>query len=225
MGTPMDPSEVSAGEGDRSSTQAPGVAAPAWLSPPPPSASPRAVDAVEAEEPAPARRRWRRGVLPVTAAAVLVVGGVAAAGLALNAADRSPPGTAPSTAAAAPDELAWCAGLGAGHPADLDAADPGEAAIAGFERAYYVLRDGARAREHVAPDARVGSAEQIGRGIAEIPVGTTHCVLVKRATDGAYAVDVFERRPDGSIQHYPQTVLTGSTPDGTRITAITPREG
>lgn len=227
----MDPSEMSPHEDGTAAAAGqtgPAVAEPAWLSDPAPPAPGGPADASDGrpEPPRPHRRlRPRRGVLLVAAAAVLVAAVVTTVGLVLNMSDRSTTGTTTGRAEPEPADTAWCAGLGAGTPASVDAADPGEAAIAGFERAYYVLRDGARAREHVAPDARVGSAEQIGKGIAQIPVGTTHCVLVRKATDGAYAVDVFERRPDGSTTHYPQTVLTVTTPEGTRITAITPREG
>lgn len=117
----------------------------------------------------------------------------------------------------------WCEGRTDGYPITAESADRGEASIARFQNAYYIDRDGARAREVVAPDARVASVEGLNAGISQIPVGTEHCVLAKKIADGVYAVDVFERRPDTTGAYYDQAVTT--TPDGALITAITEREG
>lgn len=213
--------------GDPKDDAAPDIAAPAWLSAlpaaPPPQRSVGTKPEVEKQvSTKPARRRT--GTAVGVSAAVLVVGAVAVVGLLVNSAESPTVDVVTPTSKEPVVDTTWCAGLGAGAPAAVDSQDPGTAAIAGFEWAYYVLRDGVRVREFVSTDARVGSAEQISQGIQQIPVGTTHCVLVRKAVEGAYAVDVFERRPDGTTEHYPQTVLTAATADGTRITAITSRE-
>lgn len=176
-------------------------------------------------------RRHRSAVAVGGSAVVLVaVGALAFSAVAGTASpDEATPITAlvssaPSTTVEATPvaEKPWCAGRTDGAPITVDSADPGEAAIARFQSAYYVDRDGHRARTFVAPDARVASAEAINGGIAQIPVGTEHCVLAKRTADGVYAVDLFERRPDTTGEHYRQTITT--TPDGALITAITKRE-
>lgn len=194
--------------------------------------------------PPPARRR-RRGVPAIAAVALLVAGGAFAA---MTLGDRSGRSEDSAVAAAEQSEVGvdagesgwaatvpasaedlWCAGLAPGEPATVDSPDPGAAAIAGFEDAYYGARDGAKARTFVSENARVGSAEVLTRGIAEsIPVGTTHCVVVKRTGEGAYAVDLFERRPDGATTQYRQVVTTvgkSGSPTGEVITGISKRVG
>lgn len=216
-----------------------GVVEPAWLTSP---AGPP-VDSAPADSHLPARPSWfvrRRGVLVVVSVAVAVLGGGAVVGgvdvpvrsgsgdlVRSGSDDLVRSGSGERSAAAAPTvpDTTWCAGLGSGDPATLDSADPGAAAIAGFEWGYYVARDGARARVHVAPDARVGSAERLDReGIGTLPVGTTHCVLTKRVDDGLYIVDVWERRPGVAAEHYPQTIRTRVDGTGALITAISVRE-
>lgn len=186
--------------------------------------------------PARPQQSWlrrHRGAVAVGGSAVVLV---AVGALAFSAVtgtaspDEATPITAlvssaPSTTAEATPvaEKPWCTGRTDGAPITVDSVDPGEAAIARFQSAYYVDRDGHRARTFVTPDARVASAEAINRGINEqIPVGTEHCVLSKKVAEGVYAVDLFERRPDTTGEHYRQTITT--TPDGALITAITKRE-
>ncbi|MFE3289496.1 hypothetical protein [Rhodococcus sp. NPDC059234] len=164
-------------------------------------------------------RRRRRALVATVAVVVATAGCGAATFLALR------PGDDPEPAAAV--ESPWCTGLAAGEPATLDSPDAGAATIAGFEDAYYRARDGVMARTFVATGARVGSAEQITKGIAQIPVGTTPCVLTRKAGPGAYAVDLFERHPDGSAEHYRQTIMTSrsaSSPTGEAIAAISTRD-
>ncbi|MFD4180163.1 hypothetical protein [Rhodococcus sp. NPDC058514] len=175
-------------------------------------------------------RRHRVDLALASAVAVVVAGGAATA---LLLADRgSSDATAspgPSSAAAdEPDDPTWCDGFADGELVTPDSSDRGAAAIAGFEDAYYVARDGVLARTYVAPNALVASAEQIGQGIAQIPVGTTHCVLAKRMGEGRYVVDVFDRRPDNGANHYRHTFTTAAdpaSPTGVAITSITLREG
>ncbi|EME15624.1 hypothetical protein G419_24099 [Rhodococcus triatomae BKS 15-14] len=219
-----------AGTADPGESAAPGgadVAEPEWLKagPATPAARTPAARTPAPEEPRSTTSRARRGGVLAVVAAVAVAGALAATGLALNAKDSEAEPTSVAAASTTPEieENTWCTGMGEGVVATLDSDDPGLAAIAGFERAYYVLRDGRRVREYVAPDARVGSAEKIDGAIRQVPVGTTHCVLAKKTAEGAYAVDLFERRPDGTSEFWQSTMLTATTPDGTRITAILSR--
>jgi hypothetical protein len=191
--------------------------------------------AAPAGKPSPSwLRRHRAGAAVAGSAIVLLAGG----GLAMNAlagtasTAESTPITdlvtaSPTTTTEEPEPVAaqpWCAGRADGTPIAVDSPDLGQATIARFQAAYYLDRDGHRARTFVAPDARVASADSINAGIAtHIPAGTEHCVLAKKISDGVYAVDLFERRPDTTGEHYRQTITT--TPDGALITAITPREG
>ncbi|SEM15410.1 hypothetical protein [Rhodococcus maanshanensis] len=178
-------------------------------------------------------RRHRVDVALGAVVAVVVAGGAATA---LLLADRGAsdgmvsPATSPAASDASdePVEATWCAGFADGELVSPDSSDHGAATIAGFEDAYYVARDGVRARTYVAPNALVASAEQIGQGISQIPTGTTHCLLVKRIGEGRYAVDVFDRRPDNSANHYRHTFTTAAdpaSPTGAAITSITLREG
>ncbi|MFC9789079.1 hypothetical protein [Rhodococcus sp. NPDC127528] len=190
-----------------------------WLAP----SHAAADDAVEPfDDPPPtdrAPRRRRRALVAAVAFVVLAVASGTAVSLILHR-DHNPE---PAAAVESP----WCTGLAAGEPAALDSADAGAATIAAFEDAYYRARDGALARTFVATGARVGSAEQITTGIAQIPLGTTHCVLARKAGPGAYAVDLFERRPDGSAEHYRQTIMTSnsaSSPTGEAIAGISARD-
>lgn len=184
--------------------------------------------------------RRHRGALAVAGSAVVVGIGAVAVGLVAGSvtddvapiadatrsitADISP---TPTTSAEPTPvvEQPWCVGRTDGAPVSIESADPGEVAIARFQEAYYVARDGVAARSVVAADARVADAGSINAGISEIPVGTEHCVLAKRTADGVYAVDLFEQRPDTTTTHYRQTITTVTTSDGALITAITQRGG
>ncbi|MFC4605871.1 hypothetical protein [Rhodococcus kronopolitis] len=186
--------------------------------------------------PVPAPRTRRRvavaalaaaGLLAVVGGAVTVVtvGGTAGADRQEVVAESG----SGATATVPGSDGLWCADLAPGAPATRDSPDRGAAAIAGFEDAYYGARDGSKARTFVAEDARVGGAEALTRGIAElIPVGTTHCVVARRTAPGEYAVDLFERRPDGTTTQYRQSITTVAevgSPTGEVITAISKREG
>ncbi|MFF0818574.1 hypothetical protein ACFYVR_26020 [Rhodococcus sp. NPDC003318] len=203
------------------------VVEPAWLSAPPVTPEPPVrvkIAPTDKVSPQTGGARSRRGAAVVASAAVLVAGIVTVVGLLVNSANSPAADLVTPTAEEPAVDTTWCAGLGSGAPAAVDSQDAGTAAIAAFEWAYYVLRDGARARELASANARMGRAEQISKGIQQIPIGTVHCVLVLETIEGTYTVDVFERRPDGTTEHYPQTVATATTADGTRITAITSRE-
>lgn len=99
--------------------------------------------------------------------------------------------------------------------------DSGPASILAFEHAYYVLRDGAKAREVVAPDAAVSEAPVIQAGAETVPPDTTHCVVIRPAEPGQYAVELAEHRPDGEVKHIRQLITTQVLDGRTVITAIT----
>ncbi|MFE7418331.1 hypothetical protein [Rhodococcus sp. NPDC057529] len=97
----------------------------------------------------------------------------------------------------------------------------GVAAILAFDHAYYVERSGAKAREVVAPDAPLGSAETIQGGIDSLlPEGTEHCLAITETEPGHYAVTLSELRPDGSTKQYEQVVTTADRDGRTYITSI-----
>ncbi|OQS14597.1 hypothetical protein B0T36_13920 [Nocardia donostiensis] len=100
--------------------------------------------------------------------------------------------------------------------------DSGPGAILGFQHAFYVDRNGQKAREFVAPDAEnISSAEVIQAAIDEqIPKGTTHCMrITERATD-TFDVDLTEHRPDGTTTVYRQTVTTAQRDGKTQLFSI-----
>lgn len=111
-------------------------------------------------------------------------------------------------------------GAGPGDPATA----PG--AILAFEWAYYVDRNAARAREHVAADATVPDAATIQAGIDEVPDGTRYCVFLTRAdADGnTWQVELHEQYPtDPSPQRFAQIVTTRTDGERALITAISKR--
>ncbi|MEV0360352.1 hypothetical protein AB0H71_30280 [Nocardia sp. NPDC050697] len=88
--------------------------------------------------------------------------------------------------------------------------EDGAGAILGFQYAFYVERNGERARRYVDPDAaNISSAQVIQSAIDEqIPVGTTHCLRVTELATDTFEVDLTEHRPDGVTTVYQQTVAT-----------------
>ncbi|WP_280231227.1 hypothetical protein [Nocardia cyriacigeorgica] len=99
----------------------------------------------------------------------------------------------------------------------------GADAIFGFEHAYYVARDGHRARNFVTADAAVSDAAGIDRGIAQVPLGTRYCVTITPLADSApqrYLVDLVQQYPGEPPDTFHQ-IITVATLDGhTRITRI-----
>ncbi|WP_194838484.1 hypothetical protein [Nocardia sp. XZ_19_369] len=186
-----------------------------------------------APPPARLRRRPRlRAPSIAFAAAVTTVAGAAIALALVLVPTDTPPAASLSPAVAAPPPVStsttpWCADLAGGEPISVTSPDRGMAAIAAFEQAYYGRRNAAAARAHVAPDARVGTVEELAAGIATVPAGTTHCVLAQQIQPGIYAVDLFARLGGARLDRYPQTITTidaADAPSGALITSILPRE-
>ncbi|MCM6776153.1 hypothetical protein NDR87_19340 [Nocardia sp. CDC159] len=94
--------------------------------------------------------------------------------------------------------------------------------ILAFERAYYVQRSGFAARAVVADDAKVPTAEQIQRGINQVPVGTRYCVQITRsAEEGQWAVRLTQQKPNEPPHTFTQIITTRTVANRTLITAIT----
>ncbi|MCP2319961.1 hypothetical protein APR12_005339 [Nocardia amikacinitolerans] len=89
----------------------------------------------------------------------------------------------------------------------------GPDAILAFQHAYYVTKSGVAARAATTPDAAVSRIDVIDAGIASVPVGTSHCVLVLPLPDGRFDVVITETRPDAAVRTYRQFVT------------VTPRDG
>ncbi|MEU4342542.1 hypothetical protein AB0H00_14950 [Nocardia sp. NPDC023852] len=85
----------------------------------------------------------------------------------------------------------------------------GAGAILGFQNAFYVARNGERARSFVASDADFSTATVLQKAIDEqIPVGTTHCVRITQLGQDTFDVDLTEHRPNGTTIVYQQSVTT-----------------
>ncbi|MEV4125204.1 hypothetical protein [Nocardia sp. NPDC049707] len=100
----------------------------------------------------------------------------------------------------------------------------GPSAILAFERAYYVQRSGFAARGVVANDGNVPAADQIQRGINQIPIGTLYCVQITRAGSDAGAahweVRLTQQVPGEQPQTFTQIITTRTAGNRTLITAI-----
>ncbi|WP_067862658.1 hypothetical protein, partial [Nocardia shimofusensis] len=102
----------------------------------------------------------------------------------------------------------------------------GPSAILAFEHAYYVLRSGAAARAVVTPDSAVPAADQIQRGIDQVPVGTRYCVHITKAhapsADGLtrWEVRLTQQYPDEQPKTFLQSIATRSHTGKTLIESI-----
>ncbi|MEU7633581.1 hypothetical protein AB0C34_27000 [Nocardia sp. NPDC049220] len=101
----------------------------------------------------------------------------------------------------------------------------GPDAILAFEYAYYAERSGFRARAVVAPDATVAPAEQIQRGINQVPIGTRYCVRITRARDDAdgqmrWEVELTQQFPDERPSTFTQFITTRTGSSQTLITGV-----
>ncbi|MCX5042191.1 hypothetical protein OG921_03165 [Aldersonia sp. NBC_00410] len=166
----------------------------------------------------------RRALLIGAALAAVLIGGV----LAVSGAFSSEADTDGSAAAVSGEAGAsgWCPPTTSGEM--VSGAGPGSqndpaSVVLAFDHAYYVLRDGVKAREFLAPaDPASVTAENLQYAIdSEIPVGTKHCVLITYAGEnGNVAVRLTEQRPDGAAVVYKQTVSTANRDGKYVITSI-----
>lgn len=106
------------------------------------------------------------------------------------------------------------ASTAAAQPTDECRADRGDqnsgaGAIAAFNFAYYVSRDGTAARALASPTSTVQPAPDLQRFIDEVPVGTTYCVKsTPIAADNVYLVDLSVMRPNQPAERIVWTVST-----------------
>lgn len=102
----------------------------------------------------------------------------------------------------------------------------GPSAILAFEHAYYVLRSGAAARAVVTPDSPVPAADQIQRGIDQVPVGTRYCVQITKvqvsSSDGTthWEVRLTQQYPDEQPKTFLQSIATRTHTGRTLIESI-----
>ncbi|MQY25072.1 hypothetical protein [Nocardia aurantia] len=139
-------------------------------------------------------------------------------------------GAAGTSTAAAPAGAIAAEGCEQRHSADVTSGtDPGGTgsgpdAIFAFERAYYVQRSGFAARAVVADDAGVPPADQIQRGIDQMPSGTRYCVQITRAGDaadtGQWEVRLTQQKPGEQPRTFTQIITTRTAGARTLITTI-----
>ncbi len=203
--------------------------------------------ALRRPRPAVPRRDRRRGekllaALTLIGVGIVVVSVVLAVIHTGNRPDRPEPTTKPSMIAAVPmNTSAAPAPPATSVPSSpiatdgceqertaevVSGTDPGGTgtgpdAILAFERAYYVQRSGYAARAVVADDSSVPAADQIQRGINQVPVGTRYCVQVTRTGDeGQWEVRLTQQLPDEQPHAFTQIISTRSESGRTLITAI-----
>ncbi|WP_019929460.1 hypothetical protein [Nocardia sp. BMG111209] len=139
-------------------------------------------------------------------------------------------GAAGTSTVAAPAGAIAADGCEQRHSADVTSGtDPGGTgsgpdAIFAFERAYYVQRSGFAARAVVADDATVPPADQIQRGIDQLPAGTRYCVQVTRGGDasdaGQWEVRLTQQKPGEQPRTFTQIITTRNAGARTLITTI-----
>ncbi|WP_309241245.1 protein kinase [Nocardia sp. BSTN01] len=113
----------------------------------------------------------------------------------------------------APESVPWC--YAARTATDVNDDTPGGTesgpdAVLGYEYAQYATRSGSAARQYVVPEATaVPTAETLQTRIAQVPVGTQHCVHVTGGdVPDRFRVQVFERRPDRGFLYHAYTAIT-----------------
>ena len=180
----------------------------------------------------PRRRRALRGYIIAGALLVLVIalaGVGAVVALSGDAADNRAAVQTPTSAVSPPPtaaEDADCPNRTDGPVTtgrDAGGTTSGPDAIKAFEYAYYVQRSGAKAREVVAPLARVPTAEEIQGGIdSQLAQGTGHCLKITDRTGGLWGVELTVVPPAGAEPEVLPLLISTAVIDGrTLITAIT----
>ena len=210
-----------------------------------PTAPPRPQSPAIRPPQQPRRRGSRRGLLiALTAFVVVVTASVGAGVWALQSMSSAPSGTeraTGSTGPSAPVQVLDSIATQPSSPPTPDPADPcpetttgaittgddqgdvvgGAAVIKRFNFAYYVWRSGAKAREVVAPNALVGTVQQLDDGIRSIPEGSTFCLSITDRGEGLWAVQLTQNTPnpaDRKVWH--QLVQTVDSQGRTWIVSI-----
>ncbi|MFJ9368267.1 hypothetical protein ACIRRA_28120 [Nocardia sp. NPDC101769] len=159
---------------------------------------------------------WRRiGLIAGAAVLVLAVAGAAifavtrgkddtAAGGATTTGGTAPTATDAALSCPAKQDGKLTIGNGAGGTgSSVDA-------ILGFEHAFYVDRNGAKARTFVVPEATtVQPADVIQhKGIDLLKPGTTYCLKIVEVAPESYDVDITEHHADGTTDVYSEHIMT-----------------
>jgi hypothetical protein len=183
----------------------------------------------------PHHRRSLRGYVIAGAmlAVVLVIGAGAALALSGGEDNTPTPQWTPAESIAPPPASANTAPDPATCPSrtvdtvttgrDAGGTSSGPDVIKAFEYAYYVERDGHKARSYASELARMGSAESMQTYIdtALVP-GTVHCVTITDRGPGLWALDLTETPPAGSEPVVIKQVVQTAQIDGRfYIVAIT----
>nr|WP_232542418.1 hypothetical protein [Nocardia bovistercoris] len=187
---------------------------------PPPRTLPPLHKGKRKRKPPPRRSRGR----PLLVGSVALVGSLATAAVVLVYTTQV---MAPQQAATAGDPvLGGGPGCEATRTAQLvrgngiGSTANGPDVVLAFQHAYYVSRSGAEARALATVDAAVPAADVIGGGIASVPAGTQHCVLITPLADGRYDVVITEARPDAPMRTYRQFVTVADVDGTVAITRI-----
>ena len=184
------------------------------------------------------RLRGRVAVIgAVAAVAVLVIGGGAIAASAfgggdddapMNVAEIAPATTSTAATSQTPTSSvpqSWCSPsteAGVVRGSGPGGTGSGPDAILAFDHAYYVERNGAKARALLVSDAQVKSAtaEELQAGIDTVPAGTEHCVEIRATEPNTFAVTLEQRYLDGSRVSGRQIVKVTDVGGRTLITSI-----
>ena len=227
---PMEPITATQSKQGGPSASAPAVVRPTVVAAP--------VAAAVDPQPRRVRRRPDRRTVAMAGAVLAAVGLVLGVILTVasfvgNASDdggepiAQPP--APSAAAfppAAPADDADCPNRTEGGV--ITGRDPGDttsgpAVIKAFEHAYYVERNGAKARSYGTELARMGSAASMQTFIdTQLPPGTLYCTRITDRGAGLWSLELSEIPPGGGEPVLIRQLVQTAQVDGrTLITAIT----
>lgn len=157
----------------------------------------------------------------------LIAGGVAlaAAGV-FSGSDSTNVGAVVASDATPADLSDWCPSqiserevTGAGKGSQ----DDGPSVILAYDYAYYVERDGTKARSLLdLPNPAALTAESLQTYIDNVPVGTQHCLSITPdpTSTGRYSVRLTGREPDGTTSVADQTFTIANRAGTYVITAI-----
>lgn len=166
------------------------------------------------------RRLGGAAVLGIGGAGVLVVLGVLAANIFMTGGDETTPAaarpaagsssmvaatSAPRTTMAAPPAYATADCQTVRTPSltvgavDGDTSSP-QNVVLGFEFAYYVRRDAAKARAYATADAHFGTEASIAAGIEGTPVATRYCVYVTPAGGDKWTINLHQQFPGEPVE-------------------------
>ncbi|MFE3222731.1 hypothetical protein [Nocardia sp. NPDC059228] len=178
--------------------------------------------ALAPKAPAPERKPesegppWRRiGLIAGAAVLVLAVAGAAVFAV-TRGKDDTAAGGATTTGAAAPTATDAALSCPAKQDGKLTIGNgvggtgSGVDAILGFEHAFYVDRNGVKARTFVVPEATTVQPSDViqHKGIDLLKPGTTYCLKIVEVAPESYDVDITEHHADGTTDVYTEHIMT-----------------